>query len=117
MNAAFTSAFSAADPADFWDFAGTDLGSLSSGSMTTSAAAYAADNDAELLSLSVGPGRGEVTVRVRSYDTVPNSGRRIESVVTAQLRLEGGACSGSGSMWHRGTTPRNAAWTAESNRS
>ena len=89
---AFDAAWDADDADGFWGFAGTDLGALSSGAVSAAAARYADDNDATLVSLNVDPVRAEVTVRVRNNDTVPNSDRRIESVATAKLVLESGAC-------------------------
>lgn len=92
----FDAARGASDPDDFWGFAGTDLGSLTSGSLSSAARSYAAANGAELLSLSIDPARAEVTATVRDLDVVPTSGRQIQSVATAQLQLRSGVCrSGS----------------------
>jgi len=92
VRAAFDASRWASDPDVFWAFAGTDLGSLTSGRMTEAARSLAAANDAELVSVDIDVLRAEVTVRTRNLDAVPGSGQRIESVSTAELRLLSGVC-------------------------
>ncbi|GIG39078.1 hypothetical protein [Cellulomonas phragmiteti] len=110
VRGAFDAARWAGDPDDFWRFAGTDLGSLTSGAMIDSARAYAAANGAELVDVDVDAYRAQVTVRVRNHETVPQTSRRIESVATAELRLESGVCRSGRFLGFRvGSTCRTAA--------
>ncbi|MBO3088552.1 hypothetical protein [Cellulomonas dongxiuzhuiae] len=110
LRSAFDAATGSSDAADFWAFAGTDLGSLASGGMTSAADRYAQANDAELVSFDVDPANARVTVRVRHLDTVPETTTRKESVATAELVLRSGVCrSGSRLGFLVGGTCRTSA--------
>ncbi|MGY4643326.1 hypothetical protein [Cellulomonas sp. URHB0016] len=88
----FHTAWTAHTPAGFWAFAGRDLSSFASVEMTNAARSYANANDAELVSLTVDPVNAQVTVRVRDFDTVPETSTRVEQVSTAGLVFSSGAC-------------------------
>lgn len=110
LRSAFDGAVDASDPATFWSFAGTDLGSLASGAMSADADRYARANDAELVSIDLDPAAARVTVRVRHVDTVPDTSTRKESVATAELVLRSGVCrSGSRLGYLVGGTCRTTA--------
>lgn len=110
LRSAFEAATGSSDAADFWAFAGTDLGSLASGGMTSAADRYAQANDAELVAIDVDPANARVTVRVRHDDTVPETTTRKESVASAELVLRSGVCrSGSRLGFRVGGTCRTSA--------
>lgn len=89
---AFLAGYRADDADDFWDFVGTDLGSLSSWHVAEAADRFARANGAELLGVDVDPSRARVSVHVRHLERVPELGDRLESVATAELRFRGGVC-------------------------